>query len=230
MLNKYSNRAAAGHALGVLLSAYRGRDEVIVLGLPRGGVPVAFEVARILEVPLDVLVVRKLGAPGAPEFALGAIASGGIAVINEEAMELFRDSPEVRTEIARQRAELWRREALYRGDRTPLQLAGRTAILVDDGAATGASMRAAIRAVRELGAEKVVVALPVASVSACLLLHEEADEVVCGITPGCFQSVGEWYVDFRQTDDDEVRQLLARADVEPVGTRAPRMTSEPLRG
>jgi predicted phosphoribosyltransferase len=209
-MNRFADRTSAGRELGAMLAHYRGR-RIVVLGLPRGGVPVAFEVARAIEAPLDVLVVRKLGAPGAPEFALGAIASGGVTVMNSEAMELLRDSQQLSAEIARQQAELRRRELLYRHDRPPLSIKGKTCILVDDGAATGASMRAAIRAVRDMGARRVIAALPVASLTALDLLHAEADEVVCRIAPAALQSVGEWYCDFSQTTDQEVQTLLDRA-------------------
>lgn len=209
-MNRFADRTSAGRELGTLLAHYRGH-RVVVLGLPRGGVPVAFEVARALEAQLDVLVVRKLGAPGAPEFALGAIASGGVTIINSEAMELFRNSQRLDSEIAQQQAELHRREMLYRHDRQPVPIEGKTCILVDDGAATGASMRAAIRAVRDMGARRVVAALPVASVPALALLHAEADEVVCRVAPVALRSVGEWYCDFSQTTDQEVQALLDRA-------------------
>lgn len=212
-MSHFYDRAAAGRSLGALLAAYRGRDDVLVLGLPRGGVPVAAEVADTLQAPLDVLMVRKLGAPGQPELALGALASGGVIVINENVMSSFADSPAVAIAgvIARERAELKRREALYRNDRLPLQVRGRTIILVDDGAATGASMDAAVRATKKLGARRIVVALPVASADALFMLRAAADEVACILTPAVFQSVGEWYERFEQTSDTEVSTLLARA-------------------
>lgn len=212
MLNPFPDRAAAGRALGTLLAQYCGCDDVVVLGLARGGMPLGFEVARALHAPLDVLVTCKLCAPGAPEFALGAIAAGGVAVINEEAMRLFKNSPHVARDIAQEQAELRHREIFYRGDRQPVRIKGKTVILVDDGAATGATMRAAIRAVRDLGAERVVAALPVASLPACALLRAEADELVCEITPAFLRSVREWYRDFSEVTDGEVRALLARAD------------------
>lgn len=209
----FYDRAAAGRALGALLASYRGREDVLVLGLPRGGVPVAAEVADTLQAPLDAMIVRKLGAPGQPELALGAIASGGVIVINENVLSSFEDSPAVAVAavITRERAELERREALYRNDRLPLEVRGRTIILVDDGAATGASMDAAVRATRKLGAKRIVVALPVASADALRTLRAEADEVACILTPAFFQSVGEWYQRFEQTSDTEVSTLLARA-------------------
>jgi putative phosphoribosyl transferase len=212
-MTRFYDRAAAGRSLGALLAAYRGRNDVLVLGLPRGGVPVAAEVADTLQAPLDVLIVRKLGAPGQPELALGALASGGVIVINENVMSSFEDSPAVALAgvIARERAELKRREALYRNDRLPLEVRGRTIILVDDGAATGASMDAAVRATKKLGARRIVAALPVASAHALRTLRAEADEVACILTPDAFQSVGEWYERFEQTSDTEVSTLLTRA-------------------
>ena len=212
-MTRFYDRAAAGRSLGALLAAYRGRDDVLVLGLPRGGVPVAAECADTLQAPLDVLIVRKLGAPGQPELALGALASGGVIVINENVMSSFEDSPAVALAgvIARERAELKRREALYRNDRLPLEVRGRTIILVDDGAARGASMDAAVRATKKLGARRIVVALPVASAHALRTLRAEADEVACILTPDAFQSVGEWYERFEQTSDTEVSTLLTRA-------------------
>jgi putative phosphoribosyl transferase len=211
MLNRFQDRTAAGRALATLLARYGERDDVVVLGLPRGGMLLAFEVARALNEPLDVLVTRKLGAPGAPEFALGAIASGGVAVINESAMHMFVSSQELSSTIAQEQAELRLRETFYRGDRRPIPVKDKTVIVVDDGAVTGATMRAAIRAVRGLQPARVVAALPVGSLPACTLLHAEADELVCEIKPAFLKSVGEWYCDFPEITDGEVRALLARA-------------------
>ena len=212
-MKHFYDRADAGRALGALLAAYRGCEDVLVLGLPRGGVPVAAQVANTLQAPLDVMSVRKLGAPGQPELALGAMASGGVIVINENLLSSFEDLPAaaVAAVIARERAELKRREALYRNDRLPLEVRGRTIILVDDGAATGASMHAAVRATKQLGAKRIVVALPVTSAEALRTLRAAADEVACILTPAVFQSVGEWYQRFEQTSDTEVSTLLARA-------------------
>jgi putative phosphoribosyl transferase len=164
-MTRFQDRAAAGTALGALLAAHRGRDDVLVLALPRGGVPVGAEVAETLRAPLDVMIVRKLGAPGQPELALGALASGGVIFIGENVLSAFEDlsAAAVASVVVRERAELRRREALYRNDRLPLEIRGRTVILVDDGAATGASMGAAVRATRKLGAKRIVVALPVAA-------------------------------------------------------------------
>lgn len=211
MTKLFVDRAAAGHQLAALLGEYGQKSNVVVLALPRGGVPVGFEIAQSLGAPLDVLVVRKLGAPGQPELALGAIASGGILVINEGALRWFRDSPAFETEVAAERAELHRRERVYRDDRPAQAVKDRTVVLVDDGAATGSSMQAAVRAVRKLGAREIIVALPVASDSACDKLREEADQVVCIRIPAFFAAVGQWYENFDQTSDDEVRDLLARA-------------------
>ena len=209
-MKRYENRREAGIDLARSLQEYRGRPEVIVLGLPRGGVPVAYEVARALAVPLDVYVVRKLGLPGHEEFAMGAIASGGTIVVNPD-VERFVSPQVVEQVAATERRELERRERLYRGERPPLDLARRTAILVDDGLATGSTMRAAARAVRRQGAGRVVIAVPVAAPDTCAEIRSEADEVVCPYTPDPFRAVGLWYDDFDQTSDDEVRDLLARA-------------------
>lgn len=205
----FTDRNAAGRALAALLDEYRNDPDVIVLALPRGGVPVAYEVATALAAPLDVFIVRKLGFPGHEEYAMGAIASGGARVLNDAAL---RVAPETVDAVAqREQRELERRERLYRGDRPPPQLAGRIVILVDDGLATGATMRAAAKAVRDHHPARVVVAVPVAAADTCDALRVEVDEVVCVHTPEPFQAVGRWYGDFRQTGDDEVRELLQRA-------------------
>jgi len=186
-----------------------------VLGLPRGGVPVAFEVARKLSVPLDVFLVRKLGAPGQEELAMGAIASGGIVVLNHEVIEALRIAPEIiEAEIAYERVELSRRERLYRGQRPPLDVFGRTVILVDDGLATGSTMRAAVRALRRANPHRLVVAVPTAAPSTCEEFQTIADACVCTITPEPFRAVGLWYENFDQISDEEVCQLLFRASLE----------------
>jgi putative phosphoribosyl transferase len=209
---RFRDRAEAGRLLAEALRAYAGCDGVRLLALPRGGVPVAFEIARVLAAPLDVFVVRKLGVPGHEELALGAIASGGARVINSRLVEELGIPPERLEAIeAAERLELARREHAYRGDRPALDLAGRTVILVDDGLATGATMLAAIRAVRQDHPARVVVAVPVAQHDVCEALGGEADEVVCLRTPEPFRSVGMWYHDFSQTGDEEVRALLGRA-------------------
>ena len=206
------DRREAGRRLADHLLEYRGRPDVLVLGLPRGGVPVAFEVARALHAPLDVLVVRKLGLPGHEELAVGAIASGGILVLNPEFIEpLGVPMAFIRSAAAREQAELKRRERLFRDGRSAADPAGRTVILVDDGLATGATMRAAIKALRERNAAAIVVAVPVALESTCRELEPLADRVVCLIRPRSFGAVGEWYLDFGQTSDPEVRTLLDEA-------------------
>jgi putative phosphoribosyl transferase len=208
----FRDRAEAGRALAERLRRYGGRDGVVVLGLPRGGVPVAYEVARELGAPLDVFMVRKLGVPGHEELALGAIATGGIRVLNQELVKQLRLPPAAIEAIeARERRELERRERAYRGDRPPPDLTGRTVILVDDGLATGSTMLAAVQAVRQDNPARVVVAVPVADPEVCASLQEVADEAVCAITPQPMRAVGMWYEDFSQTTDDEVRELLARA-------------------
>lgn len=207
----FANRNQAGRALAEALQHYYGRGDTIVLGLPRGGVPVAAEVATALDLPLDVMIVRKVGAPFQPELALGAVASGGVTVFNQEIVGLLGGEDKLRQYAADQLEEVARREQRFRGDRPPLELRGRTVILVDDGSATGASMLAAVRATRALGAQRVVVALPVAAPEACQKLDHEADEVVCLSTPALFRAVGEWYVDFTQTRDEEVVDLLKKS-------------------
>jgi predicted phosphoribosyltransferase len=208
----FADRADAGRALARALEAHRGGTDTLVLGLPRGGVPVACEIARALALPLDVLVVRKLGLPWQPELAMGAIASGGALVLNDEVVRhLGGRMHEFEAVRAREQAELERRERKYRGDRPPLDIRGRTGILVDDGLATGATMEAAVRALRALGAARVVVAVPVASPEARNRIAAVADEVVCLAAPMFFSAVGQWYADFGQTEDAEVQDLLARA-------------------
>ena len=212
MTRIFEDRVEAGRALARSLFTYRAATDAIVLALPRGGVPVGFEVARALGLPLDVLVVRKLGLPGQPELAMGAIASGGALVLNEDVLR-FADGCEADLERVRRReqAELERRERQYRGTRPPLEMAGRTGILVDDGLATGATMEVAVRALRGLGATRIVVAVPVASREARDRIAAVADEVVCLEAPMFFSAVGQWYRDFGQTSDAEVGDLLAQS-------------------
>jgi len=208
----YADRADAGRALAAALESHRGEENTIVLGLPRGGVPVAYEVATSLDLPLDVMVVRKLGLPWQPELAMGAIAGGGALVRNEEVMRHLGDRTDAFEAVrVKEQRELERRERDYRGDRPPLDLRDRTGILVDDGLATGATMEAAVRSLQALGARHVVVAVPVASPEARDRIAAVADEVVCLATPMLFSAVGQWYRDFGQTSDDEVRDLLAQA-------------------
>lgn len=208
----FADRRDAGRQLARLLGDYGGRDDVVVLGLARGGVPVAFEVARALDAPLEVFTVRKIGVPGQEELAMGAIASGGAVVMNYAVVDELGISP-VGFDLAAERAsvELERRERAYRGDRPLPQLAGKTVILVDDGLATGTTMRASVRAVRELGPERVVVAVPTAPVSARREMSVIVDDVVCVSSPEYRYAVGQSYEDFAQTSDDEVRALLAAA-------------------
>ena len=216
MTRVFEDRVEAGRALARLLLDYRAATDAIVLALPRGGVPVGFEVAQALGLPLDVLVVRKLGLPGQPELAMGAIASGGALVLNEDVLR-FADGREAALEQVRRReqVELERRERQYRGARPPLQMAGRTGILVDDGLATGATMEVAVRALRGLGATHIVVAVPVTSREARDRIAAVADEVVCLEVPMFFSAVGQWYRDFGQTSDAEVGELLAQAPCSP---------------
>jgi putative phosphoribosyl transferase len=209
MSRVFADRADAGRRLAERLEAYAGRDDVIVLGLPRGGVPVAAQVARALPAPLDVCVVRKLGVPGDRELALGAIAGGGVLVLNDRVVaELHLSDQAIAAVAEAELAELRRREHAYRGGRPPADVAGRTVIVVDDGLATGATMRAAVRAVRMRAPARVVVAVPVAAAETCAALGPEVDEVVCALRPSDFRSVGGWYDDFSPTTDDEVRRCV----------------------
>ncbi|MGB7201512.1 MAG: phosphoribosyltransferase [Pyrinomonadaceae bacterium] len=213
MLTRYVNRTEAGRELATKLTSFAGRDDVVVLALPRGGVPVAFEVARSLGAPLDVFVVRKLGVPGHEELAFGAIASGGVRVFADDTIRALRlTQPMIESVIRAEEKELARRERLYRGERPRLELRGKTVIIVDDGLATGASMLAAVRVVRTYQPAQIVVAVPVAARETCAKLHDEADLVcVCAITPEPFYGVGMWYYDFSPTSDEEVQALLAEA-------------------
>jgi putative phosphoribosyl transferase len=207
----FRDRDEAGRALAAGLAHLRGRD-VVVLALPRGGLPVAAQVARALGAPLDVFVVRKLGVPGREELAMGAIASGGAIVLNRDVVAGLGLSERVIEQVVRRElAELRRREATYRADRRAREVAGRTVVLVDDGLATGSTMAAAAQALRERGVRRLVVAVPVGSPPACRALREFADEVVCLHAPEPFRAVGEWYRDFQQIGDEEVRRLLAGA-------------------
>jgi len=208
----FRNRSEAGRWLADRLKAYAQRPDVIVLALPRGGVPVGFELARALEVPLDVFLVRKLGLPGQEELAMGAIASGGVRVLNDDVVQALAVPASVIDDVARrEEQELRRREAAYRESRPALDLRGKVAILVDDGLATGSTMRAAVRAVKQMQPARVVVAVPVAAASTRDDLATEVDEIVCETPPEPFLAVGRWYEDFSQTTDDEVRDLLERA-------------------
>jgi predicted phosphoribosyltransferase len=207
----YRDRVEAGRALASLLRDYADRPDVVVLALPRGGVPVGYEVARALHASLDVFLVRKLGVPGHEELGMGAVASGGVIVLNEQVVRaLGIPSRAIESVAEREQRELERREHVYRGDRPPPNVRGRTVILVDDGLATGGTMLAAVRALRQEQPARIVVAVPIAARETCDLLRQEADKVVCAATPEPFHAVGVWYQDFTQTSDNEVRELLAR--------------------
>ena len=209
----FRNRTEAGRYLATMLAAYSGRSDVIVLALPRGGVPVGYEVALALHSPLDVYIVRKLGLPGHEELAIGAIASGGAKVFDHYLIgELGITEGELARVVEQEERELERREMEYRGTRPAVSVTGHTTILVDDGLATGYTMRAAVAALKQEGAAKIVVAVPVAPPETCNSFRAEVDEIVCALTPEPFLAVGLWYRDFRQTSDDEVRDLLARAN------------------
>jgi len=211
-MDRFQDRADAGIYLVEHLQKYANKPDTIVLGLPRGGVVVAYEVARGLGLPLDVFLVRKLGVPGYEELALGAIASGGVQVINQEVLRSIRiPQSQIQEIAAKETEELKRRERVYRHNREPLAVKSRTVILVDDGLATGATMRAAVAALIKLGPRKIVIAVPVASREACEEFRKAVDEIVCGITPTQFHAVGAWYEDFSQTTDQEVIQLLREA-------------------
>ncbi len=239
----FRDRRDAGRVLAEKLAAYANRPDVIVLALPRGGVPVAHEVARRLVAPMDVFVVRKLGVPGHEELAMGAVATGGVRVLNDQLVERLGIPEQMIDAVAaRERQELARRERLYRGGRPPPDLRGRTVILVDDGLATGATMFAAIEALRKLNPARIVVAVPTASPDTCEEMKKKADEVICAITPEPFHAVGRWYRDFSQTTDEEVAALLAQQSTpensEPAQNPTPdsalikalRETANPLAG
>ena len=205
----FANRHEAGVELASKLRQYAGRDDVVVLALPRGGVPVAFEVAEALDAPLDIFLVRKLGLPGHPELAMGAIASGGVLVVNDDVVRWYGVPDRVIEVVARdEQAELERRDREYRQGRPLIDLRGKTVLLVDDGLATGSTMKAAVGAVRQHGPAHVVVAVPVGAPSSCHEFADITDEIVCARTPEPFSAVGQWYRDFSQTTDEEVRELL----------------------
>jgi putative phosphoribosyl transferase len=208
----FSDRQEAGKRLSAALEGFAGRDDVIVLGLPRGGVVVAFEVARALKAPLDVYLVRKLGVPGHEELALGAIASGGVTILNQDVLQAVQvTQSEIEMVAEREQAVLERRERLYRGHSEPLELSGKTVIVIDDGLATGATMRTAIRSIRDHTPARIIAAVPVAPAETCARLEREADGAVCLLTPEPFYAIGAWYQDFAQTSDDEVVALLEEA-------------------
>ena len=208
----YRNRSDAGKYLAAQLTRYADRDDVLVLALPRGGVPVAFEVAKELRAPLDIFLVRKLGLPGHEELAMGAIATGGVRVLNDDVVDYLEISDEVIDSIAaKELTELERRERAYRGNRPEPEVRGKTVILVDDGLATGSTMRAAASALRQQGPACIVVAVPVSAPETCDEYKMGVDEIICGATPRRFYGVGRWYRDFSQTTDEEVRELLKRS-------------------
>lgn len=208
----FRDRADAGRVLAQRLTGYANRADVLVLALPRGGVPVAFEVAEALDVPLDIFIVRKLGVPGHEELAMGALATGGVRVVNDDVVSQLGLSDAVIDAVAvQEEKELERRERAYRGARAAPDVRGRTVILVDDGLATGATMRAAAAALRKQQPARLIVAVPVAASQTCDDLRTEVDEIVCGATPEPFLGVGRWYRDFSQTTDEEVRRLLGQA-------------------
>jgi len=211
-MSLFEDRRDAGRRLAATLSQYAHRPDVLVLALPRGGVPVAYEVARALDAPLDVFLVRKLGVPGHEELAMGAIATGGVRVLNEQVVEGLRISDQVIEVVAqRQQRELARRERLYRGDRSAPDVRGRTVILIDDGLATGATMRAAAAALQQQQPARLIIAVPVAASSTCDEFRDEVDEIICAVTPEPFLAVGLWYDDFSPTTDEEVCDLLTRS-------------------
>ena len=212
MTSPFDNRRDAGRKLAAALQHYASRADVLVFALPRGGVPVAFEVAQALNAPLDVFLVRKLGVPGHEELAMGAIATGGLIVLNDNVVQALRISrQELDRVAAMEREELARREREYRGDRPPPGVEGRTVILIDDGLATGSTMRAAAAALRQQGPARIVIAVPVSSPQTCQELGAEVDEIVCLVTPEMFYAVGMWYIDFSPTTDEEVRDLLRQS-------------------
>lgn len=220
---RYQDRAEAGQRLAELLKGRLDLRDALVVALPRGGVPVAFEIARVLAVPLDVVVVRKLGVPVQPELAMGAVATGGVRVLNDDVLYMARIPDEVIEEVSRRElAEVARRERAYRGEAPELEVGGRTVVLVDDGVATGSTVLAALQALRQMGAQKVIVACPVASPEIVARLEAEADEVVCPLTPPDLWAIGYWYDDFEQLTDMDVRDCLQRAraflapDAEPA--------------
>jgi len=208
----FKDRHDAGRRLAQELTVYAGRPDVVVLGLPRGGVPVAYEVAEALNAPLDLFLVRKLGVPGHEELAMGAIATGGVRVLNADVVDAWRIPESVIEAIeTSERRELARRERLYRGTRPPPDVHGKIVILVDDGLATGSTMRAAAEALRVMGPDRIVAAVPVAAATTCESFADVVDEMICALTPDLFYAVGLWYEDFSPTTDEEVRELLRRA-------------------
>jgi putative phosphoribosyl transferase len=211
----FRNRIEGGRLLAAKLAHYANRPDVLVLALPRGGVPVGFEVARALDAPLDVFLVRKLGVPGHKELAMGAIATGGIRVINKDVVRGLRIPDHVIDQVAEiEQEELERRQRAYRGNRPEPEVQARTIILVDDGLATGSTMRAAVAALRQQAPQRIVVGVPIAASTTCNEFQHEVDEIVCAMTPEPFYAVGMWYQDFSETTDEEIQDLLEKANVE----------------
>src|SRR5437868_6173725 len=226
MIERFRDRREAGQVLADRLTAYAGRPDVLVLGLPRGGVPVAYEVASSLGAPLDVFLVRKLGVPGHEELAMGAVATGGVRVINREVTQaLHIPTRDIQAAENRERSELARRERLYRGTKAPPEMRGRSVFLIDDGLATGSSMMAAVEALRQRQPARIVVAVPVAAPETCHALRGRGAEVICAFTPDPFDAVGEWYEDFSPTSDEEVRSLLEESGRREVAGTATSRTS-----
>ena len=218
----FADRREAGRELGRLLTRAVKPGEAIVLALPRGGVPVGYEIARALEIPLDVFLVRKLGTPGHPELAMGAIASGGIRVLNDEVVQALNiPQQQIDAVAAQEQRELERRDAAYRQGRSLPELTNRSVILVDDGLATGSTMKAAVQAVKQQSPKRIIVAVPVGALDTCRVLGDMADEVICARTPQPFSAVGQWYRDFSQTSDDEVMSLLGDLQGRPEGEGRP---------
>lgn len=212
MLSRFVDRESAGRALAQKLQHYKGTPDLLIIGLPRGGVVVAFQVALALQAQLDAFIVRKLGAPYQPELAMGAVAEGGMLLLNDAVVNYLSVSKEFIEETAReQMVEVERRQKLYRGDRAMAKIAGRTVIVVDDGLATGATMKVAVRALKRKEPSKLVIAVPLGAASTCSELKNEADELICLMTPEPFFAVGSWYENFEQTTDQQVRELLQKA-------------------
>lgn len=219
IFHRFTNRTEAGKLLADALSGYAGRRDILILALPRGGVPVAYEVANALSAPMDLWLVRKLGVPGQEELALGALAGKNIRVLNYDIIDLLNiDETIIDTIVAREQTELERRNRLYRQGKPPPAIEGKTIIIIDDGLATGATMRVAISSLRQAGAAWIIAAVPVGAVSPCGKIEEEADELICLHTPEPFYGVGQWYNDFSQTSDDEVLALLNNAATNPGKT------------
>ncbi len=217
--HRFANRTEAGKLLADALSGYTGRSDILILALPRGGVPVAYEVAKALFAPMDLWLVRKLGVPGQEELALGALAGKNIRVLNYDIIDFLNiDETVIDTIVAREQAELERRNRLYRQGKPPPAIEGKTIIIIDDGLATGATMRVAISSLRQAGAARIIAAVPVGAASTCDKIEEEADQLICLHTPEPFYGVGQWYNDFSQTSDDEVLALLNNAAINPGKT------------